>query len=141
MIYHKAVLVKFSAKKIYMYRNADWSSLKERISCVSEQYHQLNSPSTRSVDQNWCYIHHQLLKVIQEFIPTRLLSNRSHLPWLSASLKCLMNKKKEFTIMPYVFVAVLIGLITRIYNVKRSTNLNHNKGAQIILQVIISVSG
>jgi len=48
---HEAVHVRFSAnlhkgkhlpKKVYMYRNADWESLKERINCVSEQYYQLN---------------------------------------------------------------------------------------------------
>jgi len=86
---HEAVHVKFSAglhkskqlhKKAYMYRNADWESLKERINCVSERYYQLNLSSTRSVDQNWHYINHELLKAIQDFIPTRLLSNRSHLP-------------------------------------------------------------
>ena len=47
-----------------MHRNADWESLKERIYCVPEQYYQLNLSSTRSVDQNWRYIHHELLKAI-----------------------------------------------------------------------------
>ena len=118
---------KYLPKKVYMYRNADWESSKERINRVSEQYYQLNLSSTRSIDQNWRYIHHELLKAIQDFIQTSLLSNRLHLPWLSASLKRLINKKK-IIIVPHIFIAVLIGFITRIYNVKCDTDLNHNKG-------------
>ena len=59
---------KYLPKKVYMYRNADWESSKERINRVSEQYYQLNLSSTRSIDQNWRYIHHELLKAIQDFI-------------------------------------------------------------------------
>ena len=48
---HEAVFVKFSAqlhkheqlsKKVYVYRNADWSSFKERMECVSQEYHLLS---------------------------------------------------------------------------------------------------
>ena len=62
---------------------------------ISEVYFELNSNSARSVEENWNYFHSHCLKIIENHVPTKLLSTRSHLPWLTTPLRCLIRKKQR----------------------------------------------
>ena len=62
---------------------------------MSEEYFYLNETQPRSVLDNWQYIHLNLLQVIDNFVPTKLSGTRSHLPWLTVSLKRLIRKKQR----------------------------------------------
>ena len=54
-----------------------------------------NQNATRDVEENWQFIHCQILKLINDHVPTKLLHSRSHYPWLSTPLKQLIREKQH----------------------------------------------
>jgi len=45
------------------------------------------------VDENWPYISQKILEATDNFIPHRMSKGKRHLPWVSTSVKRLMNKR------------------------------------------------
>ena len=91
---HEAVVIKFtgrtclpkkSSRKIYLYNKANWDEIRSNLLHFSEIYFELNSNSTRSIEQNWNFFHTHCLKVIENHVPVKFLGTRSHLPWLTSS--------------------------------------------------------
>ena len=48
---------------------------------------ELNSKSPRSVDENWLFFRNNFLKLINDSVPVKVISKRTHLPWVNTSLK------------------------------------------------------
>ena len=101
---HDAVIVSLVTKlylqnklprKIFIYRKADWNSIRQSIVSLSEEYFSLNETQSRNVLDNWQYIHSHVLQLIEDFIPIKLSSTRVHLPWLTVTLKCLIRKRQR----------------------------------------------
>ena len=61
---------------------------------ICERYFELNSTSHRNVDENWEYVYEQCSQLVQELVPKKTISSKFHLPWMNATLKCLIKKKQ-----------------------------------------------
>ena len=101
---HEVVLIKFQCqispskqcpRKIYLYQKANWNIIREKLIHISDEYFLRNQNVTRDVEENWQFIHCQILKLINDYVPTKLLHSRSHCPWLSTPLKQLIRKKQR----------------------------------------------
>ena len=77
---HEAVIVELAnlqvghknvQKKIYLYNRANWDIIREKVSTVSDMYLTLNENSSRTVEQNWNFIHESILQVIKDHIPAK----------------------------------------------------------------------
>jgi len=101
---HDAVLIhiktpncvtKQSARTVYLYKLAEWVKIKEELLELSHEYFEINQASPQSVDENWSFISQNLQEIVQTYTPTKTLSTRIHLPWLSPALKWLIRKKQR----------------------------------------------
>jgi len=99
---HDAVLITFQVsllgpkqapRKIYLYKQADRDTIREKLSHLSELYFNTDLHSPRSVDENWSFFCEKFLKLLDNHVPTKLIGKRSHLPWLTPALKRLTRKK------------------------------------------------
>ena len=57
------------------------------------------STDVRSVDENWTLFHKQYLWLIEDHVPKKTLSTKSYLPWMNITLKQLLKKNNEHTIV------------------------------------------
>ena len=53
-----------------------------------------------SVEEIWHYFHDHVMNSVNKHVPSKVLSTRFHLPWLTVTVKRLIWKEKEFTIDP-----------------------------------------
>ena len=83
---HDAVLVAFRSqmlffkqlpKKVYLYNKANWDEIHQNILEISNTYFNMNS---RTVEENWSFMHQKFLDLIQKFIPIKTFRTRYHLP-------------------------------------------------------------
>ena len=61
---------------------------------MSHDYFEINQASPQSLDENWSFLQN-LQEIINTHTPTKKLSTRIHLPWLSSALKRLIRKKQR----------------------------------------------
>ena len=47
------------------------------------------------MDDNWSYISQRILEATDNFIPHKMSKGKRHLPWVSSSVKRLMNKRNR----------------------------------------------
>ena len=87
-------LMKRSPRDIFLYHKANWDLIQQKMARVSDRYFDLNSTGKRSVEENWNFFHEQYLQLIEEYVPKKTLSTKSHLPWMSTTLKRLLKKKQ-----------------------------------------------
>ena len=59
-------LVKKPPREIFLYHEANWDLIRERMLDIYERYFELNSTTQRSVNENWEYIYEQCSQLIQE---------------------------------------------------------------------------
>ena len=52
-------------------------------------------PECNTVDDNWSYISQKILEATDNFIPHKMSKAKRHLPWVSSSVKRLMNKRNR----------------------------------------------
>ena len=69
--------------------------IKEELLELSHEYFEMNQASLQSVNENWSFFSQNLQKIVQTYTPTKTLSTRIHLPWLSPALKRLIHKKQR----------------------------------------------
>jgi len=55
----------------------------------------MNQASPQSLDENWSFFLHNIQEIIKTNTPTKNLSTRTHLPWLSSDPKRLIRKKER----------------------------------------------
>ena len=87
--------MKRSPREIFLYHKANWDLIRERTARINEKYFDLNSIDERSVEENWKFLHEQYLQLIEEHVPKKTLSTKSHLPWMNITLKQLLKKKQR----------------------------------------------
>ena len=88
-------LMKRSPRDIFLYHKANWDLIQQKMARVSVRYFDLNSIGERSVEENWNFFHEQYLQLIEEYVPKKTLSTKSHLPWMNTTLKQLLKKKQR----------------------------------------------
>jgi len=81
-------------RKIYIYKKADSESLKDEISSAWDKF-QTSQPHGKSVEQNWCHFTSIILTAIKNHVPTKTISGRWNLPWITPGLRRLMRKKQR----------------------------------------------
>ena len=67
---------KMPKKCVYCYNRADWDALHEEMTEISRYYFEQNENNNRSVEDNWNYIHDNLLKAINTYIPVKFNSQQ-----------------------------------------------------------------
>ena len=84
-------VIKQHPRTVYLHRSADWDKIREELVELSRVYFELNNNSTsRTLKENWSFFQQGLQRIIEEHTPTKVLSTRSHLPWMSTALKRLI---------------------------------------------------
>jgi len=78
-------------RSMHVYRRADWESLKRHMSDFKDSF--LSTCEGRSVNQLWIEFRDTLLKGIDKFVPTKTLSSKPSLPWLTQDIKRSMRKR------------------------------------------------
>ncbi|XP_065911045.1 uncharacterized protein [Dysidea avara] len=96
-------------KKIYLYNRANWDIIKEKVSTVSDMYLTLNENSSRTVEQNWNFIHESILQIVKDHIPAKQISTSSRLLWMTSQLKRLIKRKQRCISELKDLNALLIG--------------------------------
>jgi len=83
-------------RKMYCFKRADWTSLRNKVVNISIPHFQLNNINSKSVEENWTYTHRNLLQAIEACNPTKFNSSQKQLPWMTPHLKRLIRKKQRF---------------------------------------------
>jgi len=94
---HNAVLatqfhVKESSLNCYLYTNWQTGIIKVKLSNLSHTYFELNRLSSRNLEENWTFFIENFQQIIQDHTSTKTSSTRTHLPWMSNTLKRLIRK-------------------------------------------------
>ena len=72
----------------------DGELLKDEISSAWNKF-QTSQPHDRSVEQNWCHFTSIILTAIKNHVPTKTISSKWNLPWITPGLRRLMKKKQR----------------------------------------------
>ena len=81
-------------RKIYQFHKGDFVGLKASLTTLSSDYLSTN-PECNTVDENWSYISQKILEATDNFVPHKMSKGKRHLPWVSSSVKRLMNKRNR----------------------------------------------
>ena len=87
------IMAKPTPRKIYKFKSADWQKIKEETGHFSESF--LVSCNTNSVEKNWSIFKQHMRLMTSKFVPSKILSSRSNLPWFTARLRKLTKKKQK----------------------------------------------
>ena len=79
-------------RKMYQFHKGDFVGLKSSLSTLAPDYLS-TQPESKTVDENWSYISQKILEATDNFIPHKMSKGKRHLPWVSTSVKRLMNKR------------------------------------------------
>ena len=77
-------------RKIYCYGKADFDSIRTDMDKFKNNFY-ANDPQTRTVNHNWTKLKDRLHNAKESFIPSKLSSTRSNLPWINTRIKCLIR--------------------------------------------------
>ena len=86
---------KKNPQKIYIYKRADTDSLKKVISDSWNKFLH-TEPLQKCVEDNWKYFKDTTTTAMQHHIPTKMLSGRWNIPWLTPALRKMMRKKQRY---------------------------------------------
>ena len=81
-------------RKIYQFHKDDFVGLKASLTTLFSDYLSPH-PECTTVDDNWSYISQKILEATDNFIPHKMSKGKRHLPWVSSSVKRLMNKRNR----------------------------------------------
>ena len=84
-------------RKIYIYKKADSELLKGEISSAWDKF-QTSQPHDRSVEQNWCHFTSIILTAIKNHVPTKTISGRWNLPWITRGLRLTRKKQRVYNL-------------------------------------------
>ena len=86
---------KKNPRRIYIYKRADTDSLKKVISDSWNKFLH-TEPLQKCVEDNWKYFKDMTTTAMQHHIPTKMLSGRWNIPWLTPALRKMMRKKQRY---------------------------------------------
>ena len=85
--------IKQQPHKTFVYKKADWKKIEEDLTNCYKNIKE--NQNKMSLDELWTTFKNQALESIQKHIPTKLISNKSKLPWINHKIKKLINKKNK----------------------------------------------
>lgn len=80
--------------KVYLYKRIDSKSLQESVRGIKSKFFN-SSPDLRSVNDNWMFFKQELKKAIDTHVPHKITKAKSHLPWLTRTIKRHMRKRDK----------------------------------------------
>ena len=80
--------------KVYLYKRMDSESLQESVRGIKSKFFN-SSPDLRSTNENWMFFKQELQKAIDMHVPYKITKAKSHLPWLSRTIKRHMRKRDK----------------------------------------------
>ena len=78
-------------RKIYKFKQANWSSIKEEAAQLSDEI--VSDAGSTSVNNKWLKFKNGITKIMDKYIPSKFSSSRFNVPWLNRSLKKNIRKK------------------------------------------------
>ena len=87
----KPVFQKQKPRKVHLFAKADWVKLKSIMKAFQERF--LSSYAGKSVEELWTSFADALEAAMQECIPTKLLSCKRSLSWVTQEIKRLIGKR------------------------------------------------
>jgi hypothetical protein len=80
-------------RNILLYGKANWTGMRTSTKDFATSF--LPALHSRSVQDNWLVIKEHIQNNIKEHIPTKLVSSRYNLPWVTSNLRRLTRKKQR----------------------------------------------
>lgn len=84
---------KIIEKTIKCYSRANFDGMNAQLSLFADQF--LNDFLSRTVEENWVAFKNMFTDVVNKYIPSITIRNRSSTPWFNKQLRRLNNKKKR----------------------------------------------
>ena len=72
--------------KVYLYKRMDSKGLQESVRGIKSKFFN-SSPDLKSTNENWMFFKQELQKAIDMHVPHKITKAKSHLPWLSRTIK------------------------------------------------------
>ena len=94
---HLDTTVRYGRKKprtVYVYKKGDMNGLRDEMESFKDQFLQ-SQPMERSVETNWTMFKDKTFEAMDKFIPQKKLSSWQDVPWMNATTKRLIRKKKR----------------------------------------------
>lgn len=80
-------------RKVYLYAKADFEEIRKDMSHYNDTF--LKSSMSNSVEEDWSAFKNSLSGSIEKNIPSKFVSGRDKLPWLSPFLRRLIRRKSR----------------------------------------------
>ena len=80
-------------RKITLYKKADWDGLRLKMAAYSESV--LSDPGKYTVESLWTELKSQIEDGIAQFIPSKMVSGKNKLPWVTQDIKRLIRKRDK----------------------------------------------
>lgn len=90
----KAAHNKKKARWIPLYKSANWSSIKRYIHEASTKFFN-RDPKEMSLNENWLFFRDCIREAIDKFVPTKKISGRFRIPWITRPLHRMIRKKQR----------------------------------------------
>ena len=85
--------VKKAPRKVSLFSKADWDAIRAEMSEFSDEY--FRSCEELPVDGKWATLKARLAQLVDKYVPSKTLSTRYRVPWLTNVMKRLSRKKKR----------------------------------------------
>ena len=82
-------------RKIFLFKRADVDRLRESISSNLEVLRHIECESASELDDLWIKCKSTILDAVEQNVPSKNISGRWHVPWLTPSLKRAIRKKQR----------------------------------------------
>lgn len=79
-------------RRVYQFLKGDYEGLRDLHLSSCCDCNLASSPKDRTVDENWSIISDFIKETINKFIPSKMTKSKCRLPWISPTIKKLMNK-------------------------------------------------
>ena len=79
-------------RKIFHFTKADWTQIKAETAQFTDTF--LEKSNQRTIDENWNNFKQHIDSLLTR-IPSKTISGKNHLPWLTPKLKKLVKKKNK----------------------------------------------
>ncbi|KAK3093897.1 hypothetical protein FSP39_021583 [Pinctada imbricata] len=85
--------VRKQTRTIFKYRQSNWDKIRIDIKEMTDNM--LENYKTKDIDQTWNYFKNTLLKSINENTPTKTITSKMKLPWITNQLRLQINRNKR----------------------------------------------
>ena len=79
-------------RTVYSYHKANWDGITKDLQKFQELYFD-RIPSNHTVEDNWNYIKEDINTTVSKNIPTKKISHKQHVPWITGNIIQLTRRK------------------------------------------------